>query len=192
MEGNPEGRFQKIYILTGKTGSGKSTFLGDIVVRIRSMDLCVGGFIAASIEDKKASRFYEIRDLSSSQTMPLASEEARAGWMRTGSFYFNPEALSLGYRILTDPVVCENDLIVVDEIGPFELEDKIWADAITCLLDNCSCPMLWTVRKQLIKEVTGKWQLENIEIIDIEKYSVDQAAGIILSQNTGQPPVNMV
>jgi len=185
MAGNPLRGKQKIFILTGNPGCGKSSFLMGLVERVRNMHLHVTGFVAPSILHEDASRSYDFRDLSSGETMPLASRVISEGWLKVGSFYFNPEALRLGNRILMDPDICEFDLVVIDEIGPFELEGRIWADAVNHLLENCKCPMIWTVRKQLIQKVIHMWKLENVEIIDLETHSPDHAAGMILAANKG-------
>ena len=69
----------------------------------------------------------------------------------------------------------------MDEVGPFELEGRIWADAITAQRSMDICPILWVVRKHLIEEVISKWQLEGPVIFNIEHNSVDQAIESILS-----------
>ena len=182
MAGSPSGRDQKIFILTGNIESGKSSFLIDIVEILGNRNYRIAGFIAPSFIDDDASRSYKFRDLSSVETIPLASRIASKGWLKMGNFYFNPEALRLGNRILMDPDICKNDLVIVDEIGPFELEGKIWADTLTHLRNSCACYMIWTVRKQLLDMVIKKWQLIDPVIIDLEHHSLDQAAGMILTE----------
>jgi hypothetical protein len=52
--------------------------------------------------------------------------------------------------------------------------------------------MIWTVRKQLIEKVINHWKLEDVEIIDLEVHSIDQAASMILSANNKDTRPNMV
>ena len=88
----------------------------------------------------------------------------------------------MGQDILDDPMICDNDLVIVDEIGPFELDGKIWANSLTRLLDRQCCALLLVVREQLITEVIQKWKLNDPVIIDIEQTKNDQAAAIISSK----------
>ena len=78
-------------------------------------------------------------------------------------------------------VIRGTDLLVIDEIGPFELNDKIWAAAISGLCKNPCCYMLWVVRRTLVDQVKGKWNLQNAVIIDTDRVQVDQAEGMILA-----------
>ncbi len=181
MARNPYGGDKQIFILTGNPGSGKSSFLLALMEIIRDRNLLAAGFIAPSVLNEDAPRSYILMDISSGETMPLASRVYSEGWQEAGSFYFNPEALNLGNRILTDPRICENDLVVVDEIGPLELGGGIWADAVTFLRDKCACSMIWVVRKRLLGKVVRKWHLGDPVIVDVETQSIDLAVKEICS-----------
>ena len=180
MPGKHSIRDHKIYILTGDPGSGKSNFLDNLVKILKGHGLLPAGFTAPSIPGALPSRSYELKDLSTGKSMPLASETAEDNWLRTGKFYFNPETVQYGNRILMDENICKNDLIIIDEIGHFELQGKIWAEAITTLSQkNCS-PMLWSVRNSLLDRVIQNWELADPVVIRIEDHSPEEAAKIIL------------
>ena len=188
MTGNLSAGPQQVFILTGDTGTGKSTFLADLSAILKGLDLHIGGFIARAGRGPAAARSYELMDLASARNLPLASGDPGEGWIKTGGFYFNPEALRLGNHILLDPDIDKFDLVIVDEIGPFELEGRIWSGAVTHLRKNRTRPMIWTVRKPLIEKVAVQWQLKDPVILDVEKLSPGQAAGMIfpgLQQNSG-------
>ena len=91
---------------------------------------------------------YEIQNIQTGKTLPLASRGFIENWNKTGNFYFNPEAILFGNKILTDPGLIKNDLIVLDEIGPFELDGKIWADSVSHLIITSDCPMILVVRNK--------------------------------------------
>lgn len=119
-------------------------------------------------------------NIETGDIMPLSSEAHSAGWEKTGRFYFNPGAISLGNKILCNPDINNNDLVVVDEVGPFELDGKIWADSITKQIMGGSSPLLWVVRRQLAGKVIGKWKLKDPVIMDVDKYSINQGKDCIL------------
>lgn len=171
-----------VFIITGKTGSGKSSFLVKLLERLRRRKMSVSGILAKGMWRNGQKQVYEIQNIQTGKTLPLASRGFIDDWNKIGNFYFNPEAILFGNKILTDPRLIENDLIVLDEIGPFELDDKIWADSVSRLLITSDCPMIWVVRNKLIKKVIQKWKLQEPDIIDIEKVSVRQAEKRIVSK----------
>ncbi len=174
--------FMPVFILTGKTGSGKTTFLLNLIEELWSNTSSIAGFAAVSVPGDDPSGSYEILDLVSNKILPLASRSYAEGRVKYGKFYFNPEGILMGKNILEDPMICDNDLVIVDEIGPFELDGKIWADSLTRLLDRQCCSLLLVVREQLIAQVIQKWKLNDPVIIDIEQTKNVQAAATIISK----------
>ncbi len=88
----------------------------------------------------------------------------------------------MGKEILEDPLIINNDLIVIDEVGPFELDGKVWAESLTHLLGGQNYSVLLVVREQLVSRVIQVWNLEDAMIIEIGQVEPDQVAAAILSQ----------
>jgi len=172
---------RQIFIITGETGSGKTTFLLKLIDELRGKAQSIAGFAALSVPEDGPSGSFNILDLVSGKILPLASRRFREGWEAIGNFYFNPEGMLMGTEILEDPLINNNDLIVVDEIGPFELEGKIWAESLTRLLAIRSCPVLLVVREQLVSRVIHQWSLKDAMIFKFGQLNPDQAAIKILS-----------
>ncbi len=174
-----------VYILTGETGSGKTTFLMKLIEELRGKALSLAGFVALSIPGDGPSGSYNILDLVSGKILSLASRKFAKGWKQIGNFYFNPEGIQMGKEILDDPLIINNDLIVIDEVGPFELDGKVWADSLTHLLSGQNYSVLLVVREQLVSRVMQVWKLEHAMIIEIGQVEPDQVAAAILSQTAG-------
>lgn len=172
----------RIFIITGKTGGGKSTFLSQIVSALQEAQIRIGGFIADKHSTENHDYFYELRDVQSGKSIPLSSKNYTEGWIRIGKFYFNPGAIAFWSDLLSGLKNKSADLIVIDEIGPFELEDMMWAGAISYLLAATDLPMIWVVRTGLVEPVLNKWRISKPVIIDINKDSVSQAVKQILSK----------
>jgi nucleoside-triphosphatase THEP1 len=170
-----------IFIITGKTGSGKTTFVARLIKRLRKHNLTISGFLAVRSGSDKQRHLYEIFMLDTGKTMPLASGESVKDWIKMANFYFNPEAILYGNSMLNDPQILSKDLIVIDEIGIFELDGQIWADSISRLSSKSDSRMIWVVRDTLIEKVLQKWNLTDAVIFDIKKVSVRQAEKRILS-----------
>ncbi len=186
-----------VFILTGETGSGKTTFLLKLIEELRGKALSLAGFVALSIPGDGPSGSYNILDLVSGKILSLASRKFAKGWKQIGNFYFNPEGIQMGKEILDDPLIINNYLIVFDAvllslpvmhgaignpIFAFLLDGKVWADSLTHLLSGQNYSVLLVVREQLVSRVMQVWKLEHAMIIEIGQVEPDQVAAAILSQ----------
>jgi nucleoside-triphosphatase THEP1 len=104
----------------------------------------------------------------------LSSRIRYPGWQKIGGFYFNPEAIEAGLGHLYDLTQKAYQLLVVDEIGPFELDGLLWAPAIPGLLEKNE-PMIWTVRNRIVYPVCDRWKLENPHIINLDEIGSESA-----------------
>jgi nucleoside-triphosphatase len=170
-----------VFILTGKTGSGKTTLLLKLVEVLRQHHISVAGFAAVAVPGDAPSDAYHIHDLESGHSLPLASRKFSDGWERTGNFYFDPEGIRMGKKILEDEAVRDKDLVIMDEIGPFELEGGIWAAPLTRLLTVHSGAVLLVVRESLVPSVLDHWDLDGALILAAGQLSPGHAADLIMS-----------
>lgn len=173
---------ERIYILTGPINSGKSAFLSQLAEALRAEGILPGGFIADKHFTESGDLSYHIRDVQTARSLPLSSGKYTEGWIMIGKFYFNPGAIALWSELLSGIKNGSANLIIIDEIGPFELEDMLWAGAISYLLTATNLPMIWVVRSGLVKPVLTKWHIQKPVIIDIKGTTVQQAAKQILSK----------
>ncbi len=178
----PDNDHPPAFILTGEPGSGKTTFLLQLIEELKGEAVSLAGFAAVSVPSVGPSKDYHILDLASGKTLPLASRRQTAGWEPTGIFFFNPEALHMGINILNGPQSMDCDLFIVDEIGPFELQGKIWAESLTRLLSKRSGCILMVVRTALVEKVLENWHIEGAAIIDIRHTKPEFALAGILSE----------
>ena len=177
---------KSVFIVTGDTGSGKTTFVMRLMELLRDHSLSIAGFTALSVPHDGPSGSFNMLDLVSGKILPLASRRFYEGWEQVGRFYFNPEGIRTGKRILEDALKTEHDLFVVDEIGPFELEGKIWAENLTRILERRAWPVLLVVREPLVAAVVQKWNLQDAVLIDIRQLNPDQAANLVLPETMGR------
>jgi len=171
-----------VFIVTGHQGSGKTSFLEQLIKSLESKGISLAGFLAISTSRDDDQLAYSIKNITSGEMIPLASQEFYDNWSKIGSFYFNPRAIIKGNTILADPNIHSSDLVVIDEIGPFELNDKIWSGSVTPLVSDHHTPMIWIVRKSLVGQVVEKWNLEEVIVFDIEDTSVEEASEMIISR----------
>lgn len=74
------------------------------------------------------------------------------------------------------------DLVVIDEVGRFELSGAMWAESIDQLCTMDHPPMIWTVRKEFIDAVYKKWTENTWIVADIKTMSQSILTSHIISE----------
>jgi nucleoside-triphosphatase len=166
-----------VFLVTGKRGEGKTTFLIDLTRKLIDMELTVDGILAPASSGREIPDSYILKHIKSGRLIPLCNRKSIKGWTRVGPFYFNPVALDAGNRILTHPGIVYNDLVILDEIGRFELEGKIWAGSLSWLLRNATCPLVLSARDTFTEQIIKKWDLPDVEI-----YTLSQSTTLSISE----------
>jgi nucleoside-triphosphatase THEP1 len=157
--------FQKsIYIVTADKQGGKTTFIKELIAYLESFEIKISGFYADGFWNKDQQRSgFNLVTLPKKNSLPLC-DRTSTKWEKYGAFYFNPEAIELGKETLNNAE--SESVIFIDEIGLFELEDKLWAESLTGILKRDSGQLVVTVRRSFIDEVSEKWKLTNVTIVD--------------------------
>ena len=110
-----------IWIITGEPGAGKSTAVSRILFLIRSQGFTVGGILTREVRSHGEREGFSLVDVSSEETMNLASSVIPISGPRIGKYHVDLKSLSsLGVRALRNAKE-KSDVIVCDEVGPMEL-----------------------------------------------------------------------
>jgi len=158
-----------VFILCGKRGEGKTSFLADLAVQLKNTGVKTDGILAPAMPGEGLPGRYSLHHIQSGRELTLCKRDYSAGWIKAGPFYFNPEALEAGNRILTHPGILDNDLVILDEIGKFELEGLIWAGSFSRLLGRATCPLIFSVRDTYIEEIISHWDLQEAVIFNLSQ-----------------------
>jgi len=175
MSGRPP-----VFIITGEQGQCKTTFLHNLLGLTVGANVRVRGIIAPGhVRDGRRSGFTLV-DLATGEHEELCSIDPDPRCEVHGRFYFRPEALAFGRRALTPPDPRSTDLLVVDEVGRFELQGAVWADQLDRLVSHPHPPMIWTVRRRLLHTVVERWNLKNAVVVDVGAVSVMATADAVM------------
>lgn len=166
----------KVFIVSGEKHQGKTTFVRHVVSALQAKGQKVSGFLALAVNKNEERQAFVLYDLSSRQSMILCSREPQPNWTKTGRFYMNPAAFETGTELLKPSTTAQSDLIVIDEAGHLELKNGGWAKAIDHLLDESPVPMLWIVRKSLVRQIIAKWNVANYRVFNIAESSFEEVA----------------
>lgn len=109
-----------VLVLTGPVHGGKTTYLGEACRRWSAHGLSYAGFLSPAVTGADGQTGYDLLELPGPFRRPYLRRHGPAGAERTGPFTFVPAALERARAILRDPRPA--DLLVVDEVGPLELQ----------------------------------------------------------------------
>ena len=171
----------KIFFLTGKKGSGKTTFISRILPLLQEGGFKVGGIIAPGNWENNARSKFDIIDISSNQRKLLCSSNVGEGKASIGRFNFTKEGLELGNKALSYERIFGKDIVIVDEVGPLELEGNGWTNDINELILKYSNILILVVRDEIIESVKKYFDIKNPQIINIENNTFDAAAARIIN-----------
>ena len=169
-----------VFIITGEQGQCKTTFLHLVLGLTVGLNARVRGVLAPGhVRDGRRSGFTLI-NLATGEHEELCSIDPDPRCEVHGRFYFRPEGLAFGRRALAPPDPRETDLMVIDEVGRFELQGGVWADQLDRLLAHPHPPMIWTVRRRLLDTVIQRWEIGNPVVVDVRTASVMATASDVM------------
>lgn len=144
-------------VVTGERGTGKTTFVTSVVEGLRERGLRVAGILSPG-ETRDGVRWsIDLVDLSTGERRLFATRDDVPDWLEVGSFRVEPGALDAGARALAPERVSRADVVVVDEVGPWELSGKGWSAALDGLRSDGGPPLLLVVRRSLVDEVLARF-----------------------------------
>lgn len=168
-----------IIIISGNQQQGKTSYVADVVKVLKGKGFKVGGFVAPGIFENNRRVSFEIMDVKTGFSMPLCSVFENGG-ERIGTYTFSEEGLNFGKRLLDPENLQDIDFVVIDEIGPLELQEKGWSSSIEKLmLSGGHFKLIWVVRRPVIESVLKKFRVKDFNLIDISTVSVADALEIL-------------
>ena len=173
---------KEIHIITGERGSGKSTFLKEVIAFLQNGGIRVGGILAIGSWKENLRDKFELIDLLTGDQLLFCQREPVHGWDQVSHFYINPAGQYFGEKALHVEHLKTADVIVIDEVGPFELQGKGWALSLGQILNQHHVPLVLIIRTNLIDQVIKFWNLTVSSQTEVTIARPDQLAGIILNQ----------
>lgn len=185
----PEHKAHKpIFIITGEPGEGKTTLLTQTLCFLGAKGIRYSGILAPG-KIKNGTRYgFSVKDLWTGKSVELCNKENRA-WIRHGPFYFNPDGVFHGKNALLTSEKVDQDLVVIDEIGRFELNGEVWAESVDRLRSLVDFPMIWVVRKSLLEAVIQRWNVKNSFVFEVRKDRPSLIAEKITNHLSSNPSV---
>jgi nucleoside-triphosphatase len=157
-----------VYIISGEQGKGKTSFILEIISILVEKGIKIRGIAAPGYFKDDLRSGFSIINLATGIREELCSIAPSGECKKHGRYYFRSEGISFGRRTLADSLIPDQtDLLVIDEVGRFELEGEIWAGCIDHIVDKAYPPMIWTVRSSLVNAVIERWNITRNIIVDV-------------------------
>lgn len=162
---------KSIIIISGEKGSGKTTFLIDVLNLLQMDGFVLGGFVSLH---RLESDTYLIRNITTLEESLLLQRVASFD-KRPNHFKFFPEGVEIGGFWIEEILKQNPDIAIVDEIGGFELSGKLWSNGFTAIV-NSTTPLIFTVKTKYLDEVMKKWNINPALIFDSADFGNPQKA----------------
>jgi nucleoside-triphosphatase THEP1 len=152
----------KIYVLKGAIGSGKTTYLLNYCKGKKA----IGGILSPVIDGK---RYFLNIENKETKLMEAAEDETEI--LNIGKYKFSSDAFEWANKILMDCVNENYETIIIDEIGPLELQGKGFAAALKFILSHTKIKsdLLLIVRENLVSDVLNYFEIKKEDVFYFER-----------------------
>ncbi len=149
-----EGR-HSIVILTGESGSGKTSVCAQVAALARARGLKVAGVLTLPRVADGYKVGLDVKDIRSGECRPLAERVGATDGPATPGWHFHNDGIAWGTKVLRDATPC--DVLVIDELGPLELvQGKGWTISLDLLRASRFRLALVVVRSSLLSHFTER------------------------------------
>ncbi len=154
-----------IYVVTGTAGSGKTTWVMNLVRLLASEFIQVGGVYAAGSWENGVRDHFRVNDLENGQYRLLCNRRNSGDDIPFGHFFFKRKGLRFGLAALDKIHYTHPDVLVIDEVGGLELHNGGWSRFLETISSETAATILLVVRESLVDQVLTRWNLAGGQII---------------------------
>ncbi len=157
---------KRLIFLTGSPRTGKTTTLLKAAEKLESHGYKLGGMVSREIRENNLRVGFEIQDYRLNNKGWLAHVRQPVGpWI--GKYRVNLDALnSIGVAAILN-ALRDEDIVLIDEIGPMELFSRAFKNAVQEAI-NSTKPVLGTVHYRaqdpLVKQIKSRNDADVIEV----------------------------
>lgn len=154
-----------LWLISGSSGSGKTTCCAKIVAQALSLGMTVGGFISPAVFQAGEKIGINLVNVATGENRRLGVYSRDNDKNTIGCWQMDESVLAWGNEIIAR--LQNEDIIFIDEIGPLELENGLgYWHALTLLDEGCYRIALVVVRPALLPVAQKRWP--NARIINLE------------------------
>ena len=179
-------------LVVGEPGSGKTSWCREYIDEQRKRGATVGGILCQAIEHQGHRVGSNALNLATGQEVPFARLSQRRAFREgevVGDYTISREGISFASGAIRRAVENSCDLVVIDEVGPLELNGNGLISAVELALAS-AVNVLIVVRSSLREGLQKRFpEYEFVVVADLTRSRSD---GSELTDSRGQqaPPTN--
>ena len=175
---------QKVFILTGTIGQGKTTYLKNLIGYFRQKGITIGGIYSPRVVKNRETIGYDIIDINTDEREIFLRQDSNNHNMKIGRFNINLEGLQKGIKAIKGSNNLNTRIVVIDEVGILELQNQGWASNIEELVRNSQNHILLVIRDSFVEQVIEKWNLNNYQVFNISDNELTHVSDLIHNEIT--------
>ena len=167
--------------ITGPPGIGKTTVIKRVMAILEEAGFRAGGIYCPEIRSGGRRLGFEVIDILKGNRGILSHVLQRSG-PRIGKYRVNLDDLSrIGVHVL-NIAMTEADYIVIDEVGPMELQGRDFQLAVLQALESDK-PVLgilhWKIRHPIIKRIKA---MKGVNIYEVTRENRDSVHKVLINE----------
>jgi len=158
----------KIFIVSGKKGEGKTSFIKELLSYFKEKNISVGGIISEKQYQNDDCVGYELLDIEKGNKVQFLVKGDIEGCDKIMKFSIKNEGLEFGRAVLTKALI-KNEIVIIDEVGLLELQDGGWSQILLKVNESRNKMFIITARDIFVEELIAKYVWEQAQIVQIDK-----------------------
>ena len=173
---------QKLFIISGSKNEGKTWLAKNLVEVFRENEIPFGGFLSEKVREGSQVIGYDLVDILTGNREILLRESDETGMNMIGRYAIFPQGLKKGIQLLSHAQLLGKRLVIIDEVGRLELNDKGWSESISSLMKTSNIHLLFIVRDTFIDEVISKWNIAQPHIFKVSQTDHQECGRSIIDE----------
>lgn len=153
----------KIFIVTGAIQSGKTTSLSKWLQTSKN----IFGILTPTIHKKRCFMDVYTKEIFAMEAAALATED----YLPIGKFVFSKNGFNKAIQIINAAICKTQAYILIDEIGPLELQGLGFASILKKALATKNITLILVVRDKLILEVINNFAIDTQKVTYLNNQS---------------------
>ncbi|MFO7938731.1 MAG: nucleoside-triphosphatase [Bacteroidales bacterium] len=156
----------KVFIVTGTIGEGKTTQIEKIVETLKNKNIAIGGIFSPRIMENGTTTGYDVVDIATNERTAFLRTSEDKRLPKIGRYSILSKGIKRGHKALKNSQK-QHRVVVIDEVGRLELDDAGWAEHLHYLLSDSKCSVILSVRDRFMEEVIDKWFLKDYTVLPV-------------------------
>lgn len=171
----------KIFIVSGPIGSGKTSCIITLVDMLKKQSIKAGGIYSKRVVENNVTIGYDVVDFNTNNTSPFLRITEDDSLSKIGKYSILPNGLTFGNETILKSINYSPDIIIIDEVGMLEIENKGWTKSIDEIINITDINIIITVRECFLDRVIHKWDLNESQVFKVTNNNYLKTVEKILS-----------